>query len=268
MSFRGEKYDGDFFGGSVDVAERGDSFDYESKTGRNASSKRTARQVELIEPEESPFQESSDKDRYLITYADLITLLLGLFIILYAISNIDSSKYKSVVAAFDNYFGNDKLITTIPDKKTIITPKDKLSEELSKLIVQNNYSGSIQLEENERGIILHIMDKILFSPANADLNEASKTVLKKIADVIRNLPNDIRIEGFTDNTPINNSKFPSNWHLSSARALNTAWYLIRIEGISPDKVSIVGNGENQPIASNDSPESRARNRRVDIVILK
>ena len=268
MSFRGEKHDGDFFGSGVDLAERGDSFDNESKTGRNASAKRTVKQVELLDSEESPFQESGDKDRYLITYADLITLLLGLFIILYAISNIDSSKYKSVVAAFDNYFGNDRLITTIPDKKAVPTPKDKLSEELSKLIVQNDYSNSIQLEENERGITLHILEKILFPPGSADLNGMSKIVLKKIADVIRNLPNDIRIEGFTDNTPISNSKYPSNWHLSSARALNTAWYLIQDEGISPDKVSIVGNGENQPIAPNDSPETRARNRRVDIVILK
>jgi chemotaxis protein MotB len=268
MSFRGEKYDGDLFGGSVNFTERGDSFDNESKTGRNASSKRTARQVELVDSEESPFQESGDKDRYLLTYSDLITLLLGLFIILYAISNVDNNKYKSVVAAFDNYFGNEKLITTLPEADLITGAKEKLSEELSKLIIQNNYSNSIQLEENERGITLHILENILFAPGKADLNDMSRSVLKKIADVIRKIPNDIRIEGFTDNTPINTSQYPSNWHLSSSRALNTAYYLIESEGISPEKVSVVGNGENKPIAGNDLPETRAKNRRVDIVILK
>jgi chemotaxis protein MotB len=195
-------------------------------------------------------------------------LLLGLFIILYAISNIDSNKYKSVVAAFDNYFGNDKLITTIPEKKLVPGAKEKLSEELSKLIMQNDYSNSIQLEENERGITLHILENILFAPGSADLNNMSRSVLNKIADVIRNVPNDIRIEGFTDNTPISTPQYPSNWHLSSARALNTAYYLIQNEGISPEKVSIVGNGENKPLGGNDLPETRAKNRRVDIVILK
>ena len=94
MSFRRETYDGNFFGGGANSSERGNSFDNESKIDRNASSKRTTRKVGSIDSEESQFHEESDKDRYLITYSDLITLLLGLFIILYAISNIDAAKYK------------------------------------------------------------------------------------------------------------------------------------------------------------------------------
>jgi chemotaxis protein MotB len=268
MSFRGEKYDGDFFGGSVNTSERRNSFDYESKTNRNASAKRTIKQNELLESEENPFSESGDKDRYLITYSDLITLLLGLFIILYAISNIDSSKYKNVVTAMGSYFGDGSVISGMPDAKIITKPKDLLSEELSKLIVENNYSNSIQLEESERGITIHILDDILFPPGKASINDQSKLVLKRLAKVLATIPNDIRIEGHTDNVPIYTERYPSNWHLSVDRALSTAYYLIDQEKISPDKVSVVGYSEYRPITSNDSPGSRAKNRRVDLVILK
>jgi chemotaxis protein MotB len=204
----------------------------------------------------------------LLTYSDLITLLLGLFIILYAISNIDSSKYKSVVAAFDTYFGRQAVIQTKPEQKFINTVKDRLSDELNKLIEQYNYSNSIQLEENEKGITIHILEDILFGPGNSEINSVSKIVLKRLANVIKDFPNDIRIEGHTDNVPISTQKYPSNWHLSVDRALNTAYYLIKYEGIPPEKVSIVGYSEYHPIASNESPATRAKNRRVDIVILK
>ena len=223
MSLRGEKYDGDFFGRGSNIAERRDSLDNESKIVRNASAKRSTKQVGPVDPEESPFADSSDKDRYLLTYADLITLLLGLFIILYAISNIDSSKYKSVVAAFDTYFGRQAVIQTKPEQKFINTVKDRLSDELNKLIEQYNYSNSIQLEENEKGITIHILEDILFGPGNADINEVSIIVLKRLANVIKDFPNDIRIEGHTDNIPISTQKYPSNWHLSVDRALNTAY---------------------------------------------
>ncbi len=268
MSFRGEKYDGDFFGGSFNSPERRDSFDNEGKTGRNASAKRTIKQNEFLDSEENPFSESGDKDRYLITYSDLITLLLGLFIILYAISNIDSAKYKNVVAAMGSYFGAESVVPKMPDSKIVTKPKERLSEELSKLIVENHYSNSIQLEENERGITLHILDDILFPPGRAEINEASRQVLGRLAKVLRTIPNDIRIEGHTDNVPISTEKYPSNWHLSVDRALSTAYYFINQEKISPDKVSIVGYSEYRPIAPNNTPQSRAKNRRVDLVILK
>jgi len=268
MSFRGEKYDGDFFGGSANTSERRDSFDNEGKTNGNASAKRTIKQNEFLDSEENPYAESGDKDRYLITYSDLITLLLGLFIILYAVSNIDSGKYKNVVAAMGSYFGTNVVIPKMSASQILVKPKEKLSEELSKMIIDNNYSNSIQLEETERGITVHILDDILFPPGKADINESSKLVLKKLAKVLSTIPNDIRIEGHTDNVPIFTERYPSNWHLSVDRALSTAYYLIKQENISPDKVSIVGYSEYRPIASNNNPESRAKNRRVDLVILK
>ncbi|MGE5497330.1 MAG: flagellar motor protein MotB, partial [Syntrophothermus sp.] len=93
-------------------------------------------------------------------------------------------------------------------------------------------------------------------------------ILNKLAAVIKTLPNDVRVEGHTDNVPINSSQYQSNWHLSVARALNTAYYLINSQGLSPEKVSIVGYSEYHPVKSNETPEGRRNNRRVDIVILK
>ncbi len=195
-------------------------------------------------------------------------MLLGLFIILYAISNIDKEKYKNFASALGNYFGRESVIPAKPETKFVTGPKEDLSSELSKLIVENNYSNSIQLEESERGITVHILENLLFAAGKADLSPLAKTVLKSLAEVIIKLPNDIRVEGHTDDTPINTSRYPSNWHLSVDRALNTAYYLIKEEGLDPDKVSIVGYAEYKPVSPNQNPELRSKNRRVDLVILK
>jgi chemotaxis protein MotB len=111
------------------------------------------------------------------------------------------------------------------------------------------------------------MDEILFPSGSAELNKNSLDVLKNISSVIRLLPNDIRVEGHTDNVPISKPNYPSNWHLSVARALNTAYYLINTQNLPSDKVSIVGYSEYKPIASNETEEGKAMNRRVDLVIV-
>lgn len=174
-----------------------------------------------------------------------------------------------MLSAFGNVFGTETAkikIDAIPDK-VISTPLDKLKNDITQLIAESD-TKSIRMEENERGITIHILEDIVFPSGSADLKSTSKIVLKRVADIIKKLPNDIRVEGHTDNIPINSSVFPSNWHLSVARALNTAYYLIKEEGVNPDKVSIVGYAEYKPIESNDTPYGRASNRRVDIVIIK
>jgi chemotaxis protein MotB len=217
-----------------------------------------------------PFAENSDKDRYLITYSDLITLLLGLFIILYAISSIDNAKYQTAIHTMANVFGKQPNIAKIEESGAVlptVTPAEKLKGALVSLIEKNNYSSSIRFEENERGITVHILEDIMYDPGKAELVENSKHVLKNLAVILRELPNDIRIEGHTDNTPINTPLYPSNWHLSVARATSTAYYLMEYEKLNPDKISVVGYADVKPIALNDTPEHRAQNRRVDIVII-
>ncbi|MCU7497128.1 MAG: OmpA family protein [Ignavibacteria bacterium] len=218
------------------------------------------------------FQEEGDKDRYLITYADLITLLLGLFIILYAISNIDTQKYHKLMKAVGSTFGIETGISSGLESKNFALNKAHqtaggLKNKLQNLLDENKLNNSIRLDENERGITIHILDDILFPSGTSELNDSSRTILMKIAALLKNLPNDIRVEGHTDNIPISSPSYPSNWHLSVSRALNTAYHLIKNEGLSPDKVSIVGYSEYRPVTTNSTLEGRRSNRRVDIVIL-
>ncbi len=270
MSPRRKTYDGDFIGRYVGSPERGDSLGGQSTAFKPAAAKRTIKNDDLTEPEESPFYESGEKDRYLITYADLITLLLGLFIILYAVSNVDAHKYKKVISAMGDVFGNrakiinlnNNIVRPIPGKEELL--KDKLVQ----LIDKYHYNESIRLEENKRGITIHILDDILFKSGSANLDNGSFIVLDRLASILKELPNDIRVEGHTDDVPIHTATFPSNWHLSVARALNTAYYLIHNEGLPPEKISIVGYSKYKPLDSNNTSKGRANNRRVDIVIIK
>ncbi len=192
-----------------------------------------------------------------------------MFIILYAVSTIDTQKYEKIKSAFESSFTGGKVIGI---KKTsgelIVTPVDNLRDHLKQLIIDNDYNKVIKLEENEHGIIIHILDEILFPSGSADLNTNSLEMLNKIASILNQIPNDIRIEGHTDNVPIHTSSFPSNWHLSVMRALNTAYYLINNENLKAGRVSIVGNSEYKPIDSNGTASGRAQNRRVDIVIVR
>ena len=271
MSSGRKTKDGTLIAGSTGFAKRRNTGLGEILFSKHAATKRARRSNSLDEHEESPFTESSEKDRYLITYADLITLLLGLFIMLYTSSNLDLQKYENVLGAIGNVF-NGKISTVkkvdSPALENIAAPYDNLKNDIETLINTNDYSSSIKLEENSRGITIHILEEIVFPSGSADLKKGWLIVLSQLAAIIRKLPNDIRIEGHTDNVPISNIVFPSNWHLSVARALNTAYYLVNKEELSPDKVSIVGFSEYKPIDTNENSAGRASNRRVDIVIIK
>jgi len=279
MSSRRETNDGTFITGSLGITEWGNTGFGESKTGKYASTKRTRelasakrvrKSIKVDDFEESPFSEGGEKDRYLITYADLITLLLGLFILLYTASNLDVQKYEKMVNAIGNVFGGEHPgMQVLPDSKIpAVSPLGNLKSDINNLIEKNNYSSSIKLEENSRGVTIHILEDIVFPSGSAELKKSSKIVLSQLASIIRKLNNDIRIEGHTDNVPIATSQFPSNWHLSVARALSTAYFLMTEEGLDPEKLSIVGYSEYKPIDSNETVYGRASNRRVDIVIIK
>ena len=161
-----------------------------------------------------------------------------------------------------NIFGNQGEVISIslPETAVIVTPIDQLKQDLSNLIKANNYIGSVSIEDNERGFTIRILDDILFTSGKSELNNEAKNVLGLVSTLIKELPNDIRIEGHTDNVKIVSAKYPSNWHLSIDRAMNTAYYLIQSENINPDRVSVVGYSEYQQIAENITAEGRAKNR--------
>jgi len=205
----------------------------------------------------------------------LITLLLGLFIILYSFSTLDLKKFENFQKALGGAFGisdrsYDPIEAIIKGKvsEPMVIEIPEIKENVYKLLQQLIEERSAFIAENDQGLRISIVDKLLFAPGSAELNENSKKVLKQIADILRGLPNKIIVEGHTDDTPIKSSVYSSNWHLSAQRALNAAYFLIESEGLSPQRISIAGYAEFKPLTTNDTPEGRAKNRRVDIVILK
>lgn len=175
-----------------------------------------------------------------------------------------------MMAAMGYFFGNEGGVIGLQNPKSniISTEIDDLRNSLKHLVKNSQIANSVTLEENERGFTIHILENILFTSGKSELNSTSRLVLNQLATLLKKIPNDIRVEGHTDNLPINSPSYPSNWHLSVARALNTAYYLIDSEHLDPKRVSIVGYSEYQPLADNSTFEGRAKNRRVDIVIIK
>lgn len=227
-------------------------------------------------------EEHENLERWLITYADLITLLLGLFVVLYSMSQIDLNKYQQWISAFSQLFGSGGVLAG--GKGILVTPappklgsdaiassgqaphQQNLEAQINAVLSSNIQSKKIIITTTTEGLTIHLLERLLFESGSADLKPEARAVLDTLAEILKFLPNKIKVEGHTDNRPINTVRFPSNWHLSVARALNTAYYLMS-KGISPEKISVVGYSEYKPIASNDTEENRAKNRRVDIVIV-
>lgn len=177
------------------------------------------------------------------------------------------NKYQKMVSSLSTTLGgnsNIKFNSTVTGMKTI----PDLSTKMQELILTSDLKDFIRVEENDRGVTIHILDDILFGSGDAMIKKSSTKILSGISTILKSIPNDIRIEGHTDNIPINNSAYQSNWHLSVARALNTAYYLINQENLPADRVSIVGYAEYRPVAENNTIMGRKLNRRVDIVIIK
>lgn len=220
-----------------------------------------------------PHEEPENGERWLLTYADLITLLLGLFVILYSMSKVDAGKYAEMAAALGGIFGSNpgKMAVVQGHAGVLQLPAQRAQEEVQQKVenaLQSNLqSGLISITSNERGITVHVMEQLAFASGKADPTPAMMSVLDTLSSILKQLPNDVRVEGHTDDVPINTPLFRSNWHLSIARAVNVAYYLIEKHKLDQEKISVSGFGEFHPLVPNTTEENRARNRRVDIVIV-
>jgi chemotaxis protein MotB len=229
-------------------------------------------------------EEHENLERWLITYADLITLLLAFFILMYTMSKQDSKKYQEVAAHLKAIFtGSNAVLATgnvagkVPIElsfkggaENVAALKEQLEKELREIGDKGagDVSKNISLISDERGLVVRAMEKAFFDTGKADLTGSARSALDSIAPVLTNLPNHVRVEGHTDNVPINTSEFRSNWELSVRRATEVVRYLIERHGFPPDRISASGYAEYRPIASNDTTEDRAMNRRIEIVIVK
>ena len=231
----------------------------------------------MLSRKKDGLEDEENLDRWLLTYADLITLLLAFFIVMYSISRVDSNKFGKISEAFTTTFKgyvdlNSELKQQLSSRFAINKHLKQgdlivLKKQIDKISVQLGLGTSLITERLSHGLVIHISESALFAPAKAELTSRAKNILDLISLQLLKIPNNIRVEGHTDNLPINTDEFPTNWELSSARAINCLRYLIEKHDFPADRISALGYAEFRPIASNETAEGRAKNRRVDIVVL-
>jgi chemotaxis protein MotB len=242
---------------------------------------------------------TNNHDRWMVSYADFITLLFAFFVVMYAISSVNEGKYKilsnSLGEAFSNKLQQNNEVDNVQTEAvpTTIQPiplensatvdveiRRVLSEEILKERKQLSEVSEqfeqvlapfiddklVSVKKNDYWIELEMNSEMLFLSGESELSKKVMPVLKKIAEVINPLPNMINIEGHTDDIPIDNTKFRSNWDLSSARATSVVHEFVR-EGISPSRLSAIGYGEFHPIGDNTIETGRFKNRRVVLVLM-
>jgi chemotaxis protein MotB len=241
-------------------------------------------------------EEHENLERWLVSYADFITLLFAFFVVMYAISQVNEGKYKvlsdALLHAFDNkpvpmqaQMQNSpdsgaqavlaKRQSIVPNRKNDVqavqikkeTEKMKgIAKDIMKALERLVKSGQVRVTQSSRGIAIEINASVLFASGQALLEGESVKVLKAVAEVLIDADNRIQVEGYSDNAPIKSPMYPSNWELSSARASSVARLFVE-NGIAAERVVVLGYGENKPVDTNETSEGRARNRRVTVMIL-
>jgi len=266
-------------------------------------------------------EEEANAERWLLTYADMITLLMVLFIVLFAISVVDKKKFAELADGLSHNFGasskilpdgtgvldggktaNDDLGTLDNNPAQPITPvtqaeistplspeqqaqlqKDQAKQDVLKqqqvslaeaeqqieaALKAKGLQNSVSFRITSRGLVVSIVtDQVLFDTGKADLKPVGQQVLDAVAPALRKLPNDISVEGHTDNVPISGGLFASNWELSAVRATTVLRYMVSTDGLQASRMSATGYADTRPVVANDTPAHQQQNRRVEVVVL-
>ncbi len=214
-----------------------------------------------------------NRERWLISYADFITLLLALFVVLFASSRLDRKKARQVAHAVTEalHGGSASEIEPQPAAAANVKPGGNglvtVLDFLNNALAAEIRAGRIALHLDSRGLTISLRQAAFFPSGGDEIADSEYGSLERIAGAIRDLPNAIQLEGHTDSTPIHNKRFRSNWELSAARGIAMLRLFEDRFGIPADRFAVAGYGETKPVDSNDSAEGRGHNRRVDIVIL-
>jgi len=211
-------------------------------------------------------------------YTGFVLILLCFFIMLCSFSTMEEAKVTRFVKSFVNTLsimpGGVKtepakvVIPPSPDIVSIESELGKIVQNLKTYAREQGLENDLSFSAEDKGLVIRLSDNILFDLGDAEISKEGLTFLNKIASLLSRTSHDILIEGHTDNLPIHTEKFPSNWELSTMRAVNVLRFFLDQEGLSLHKLYAVGYGEFQPIFRNDTPENRAKNRRVEIVLMK
>jgi len=249
-------------------------------------------------------EEHINHERWLVSYADFITLLFAFFVVMYSISSVNEGKYRVLSDTLEATFTDPKRSTDpiqigevsrgqgekTPDNLAINTPEsvielpeievytpppvseetiqtiNEISDKLNTALEEMIENEDVIIKKGEDWLELEMKSNVLFYSGEARLEKLAIPIIGKVADILRSSSNLIQVEGFTDNNPINTSRFPSNWELSAARAASVVHLLDRY-GLNPARLSAIGYGEFKPIADNSTNEGRQKNRRVVLVVL-
>ncbi len=245
-------------------------------------------------------EKHANHERWLVSYGDFITLLFAVFVTLYAMSQSDKKKAEEVMQSIQQSFGMAQAgapspkINVIPSNQISIVPSVKpeisiapgsrasrgqfktratekdfrqIKSSIEAYLVKQSAQGKVALTITRRGLIVSLKEAGFFDSGQAHIKPSAYEMINTIAEVMTQYNNPLRLEGHTDNIPISTSQFPSNWELSTARAVNGLKYLVKNFDVDPDRISAAGYAEFRPIADNSTPEGRAKNRRVDLVML-
>ncbi len=225
-------------------------------------------------------------ERWLVSYADFITLLMVLFVVLYSMSQVDIQRYKQLAQSLSVAFGGGPNRVIDPgidrtggadDQKQsapIVIPgipkepvtSNEVAGQLTQMLAHANLGGVVSVQNNIEGVLISLSEKLVFEPGTANLNPAAYPVLDTIIHMVKNISNEIRIIGHTDSSKPTDKHYRDNWELSTARALVIAEYMIK-GGIDPKRIVVSGRGDTQPLFPNDTPEHRALNSRADIIVV-
>ncbi len=231
-------------------------------------------------------KQNNNNDAWITTYADMVTLLLTFFVLLFTVAKIEGRDFRLILSAFRGSIGilqggqtiaHGRLedmgmhIERLPANETgrTLAKALKIATEIFKPEIQ---AHQVKISNEEKGLVISLVSSDNFEPGSARLTIAIKDTLIKSAELLRNIDNHIRIEGFTDENPVTFGKktnvYETNWELASQRAINALRFLYESESISPHRMSATSYGKYRPLSISKTPEARALNRRVDIVVLK
>ena len=239
-------------------------------------------------PRRRRHEDHENHERWLVSYADFITLLFAFFVVMYSISSINEGKYKILSETLTGVFnqpdrsikpipvGDERPRTTEPDRsmtddeaaqqnaaaaQTLQNIADSVREAFGGLLSSDQFS----VRGNELWIEIELSSGLLFPSGDALPNDGAFAIIEKIAKILAPYDNPVHVEGFTDNQPINTPQFPTNWELSTARSASIV-RMLAMYGVDAARMAAVGYGEFQPVADNATAEGRARNRRVVLVV--
>jgi|CZKF01.1.fsa_nt_gi chemotaxis protein MotB len=228
------------------------------------------------------------RDRWMVSYADFITLLFAFFVVLYAFAKADQKKQAQVTEAIDSAFislgvfsvassgaSNDHaaLSTNTVMAENVLSPArvkedlERLHRELEQRLSNQVASHAVSMKMDRTGLVISLREAGFFSSGSATPKPDALPALRQVAASLSRTPYDLRIEGHTDNIPIHTAEFDSNWELSAARATHIARIFLDLKAVPPERISAAGYSEFHPAASNDTAEGRSENRRVDLVVL-